>query len=306
MTVLITGCYGFLGHATAVRLLNDGHTVIGVDKVHEAISPKAARIANLQTFPQFEFHDVNLASDGHVVGLFKKIGRPDVIIHYAGQYSVPLNDHTAQQFIDGNLLGYMNIMEAARRHRVSRVVYASSTFVQDGKVPTSIYGATKEFGERCGGVYAQHGITFVALRFGSTYGPFCRPDIGVMQLAKKLWGGHQIDVTQGGFNYKVAFVFVDDAVECVVRAASRPMELRYNVETIVAEDYLADLDDLLQAMEKHSGIKAKRAGELAPRQGFQIPTDKCDRLRALIDYAPSTKLDEGMRKFVEWYANHKH
>ena len=302
MTVLVTGCYGFLGHATTERLLNDGHVVIGVDKVQEAISPKAARIARLKEFPQFQFHDVNLSQNEHVIDLFKKIGHVDCIIHYAGQYSVPLTYTTAPQFIDANLVGYMNVMEAARTNRVSRVVYASSTFVQDGHVPTTMYGVTKEFGERCGNVYAHHGVTFVALRFGSTYGPFCRPDIGVMQLAKKLWGGHAIDVTQGGFNYKVAFVYVGDAVECVVRAASRPMELPYNVGTVVAEDYLADLNDLLTAMEKHSGIKAKRAGELAPRQGFEIPTAKCERLRALIGYAPTTKLDEGMRKFVEWYA----
>jgi UDP-glucuronate 4-epimerase len=301
MSVLITGCYGFLGHATACRLLKDGHQVYGIDKVRDAISPKAARIANLSTFEQFKFHEINLSNFDALLAFFDQ-HKIDSIVHYAGQYSVPLNRGTGQQFIEANLVGYTNLMEAARINKVHRVVYASSTFVQDGRLPNSMYGATKEFGERCGNVYSHTcGMGFVALRFGSTYGPDCRPDIGAYQLIKKLFNRVPIDTTVGGFNYKVAFLFSEDAVEVVVRCLTQKLDLPYNVQTVVADDFLMDLNDLLTAMEKASGLKAIRSGELEPRQGFVTPTDKCDRLRAMIGYAPQTKLDEGMEKFVAWY-----
>jgi len=306
MSVLITGCYGFIGHATAVRLCEQGHQVFGLDKIRDAISPKAARIANLQRFSNFHFREINLANYEELMQFFKS-NSIDSIVHLAGQYSVPMTTGTVKQFVEANLVGYMNLMEAARIHHVPRVVYASSTFVQDGKVPNSMYGVTKEFGERCGSVYCHNaGMGFIAIRFGSTYGPDCRPDIGAYQLIRKLYAKQPIDVTVGGFNYKVAFLFSEDAVEVVLRCLEKKLDIPYCVVTAVAEDNLADLNDLLTAMEKHSGIKAIRSGELLPRQGFQVPTEKCDQLRAVIGYAPQTKLDEGIRKFVEWYKTSAH
>jgi UDP-glucuronate 4-epimerase len=299
--ILITGCYGFLGHATAVRLLREGHRVIGIDKERDAISPKGPRIADLAQYKQFEFNDLNLTNYDGVVKLFCD-NKPDMVVHFAAQYSVPLRTQTALQFRDANLIGYFNLMEACRISGVPKVLYASSTFVQDNSLPKSMYGATKEFGERCGNVYCHEaGMGFTALRFGSTYGPDCRPDVAAHQLVKKLFARQPIDVTVGGFNYKVAFLYVDDAVETVVRCLSVDWPCLYNVYTVVAEDYLADLNDILTALEEHSGIKADRRGELSPRQGFVIPTEKCERLREFCGYAPSTKLNEGIRQFVEWY-----
>jgi len=301
MTVLVTGCYGFLGHATCVRLLEAGHVVVGIDKVRGAISPKAERIENLKQFPQFQFEEVNLTDYGSIVALLKQ-HKPECVAHFAAQYSVGLNHETALQYRDANLVGYVNLMEATSIARTTRVMYASSTFVQDGKLQSSMYGMTKEFGERCGNVYvSSYGMTVVNLRFGSVYGPFMRPDAAPYQLCKKLFAKQPIDVTHGGFNYKVAFLFIDDAIECVVRALTNPLELKYSTVTVVAEDYLADLDDVLQGLEKASGLKAIRAGELAPRQGFQIPTEKCDVTRQILGYAPQTKLGVGCERLVEWW-----
>jgi UDP-glucuronate 4-epimerase len=299
--IVITGAYGFLGYSLAVRLLKQGHIVYGIDKVTKAVSPKAARIENLAKFENFKGYDVNLANFDQVRTLFELLDFTD-LVHMAAQYSVMHTTEHALSYAEGNLTAFVNMLEAVRLKRIRRVLYASSTFVQDGVLPTSMYGATKDFNEKCAHVYsAQFGLETVGLRFGSTYGPYIRPDVGIYQLARRLYAGQTIDVTAGGFNYKTAFVYVADAVECMVRFLVAPLPRPWVVSTIVAEDALADLDDVLQLLEQYAGLQAVRVGTLGPRQGFCVPTAECRAVADLIGYNPSTKLSEGLAKFIEWF-----
>lgn len=299
--ILITGVYGFLGYSLAVRLLKQGHMVYGVDKVKQAISPKGARIENLAKFDNFKAFDVNLANFAQLRTLFDMLEFSD-LVHMAAQYSVMHSTEHVLSYAEGNLTAFVNLLEAARLKKLQRVIYASSTFVQDGVLPVSMYGATKEFNERCAHVYsAQFGLETVGLRFGSTYGPYIRPDVGMYQLARKLYAGQTIDQSLGGFNYKTAFVYVADAVECLVRFLSAPLQRPWTVCTVVAEDALADLEDVLQSLERHSGLQAKRVGILSTRQGYCVPSAECRSIADLIGYAPQTKLDDGIAKFVEWF-----
>lgn len=299
--ILITGAYGFLGYSLAVRLLKQGHVVYGIDKVKQAISPKGARIDNLAKFDNFKAFDVNLSNFEQLRTLFEMLDFTE-LVHLAAQYSVIHTTEHVLSYVEGNLRAFVNVLEAARLKKIPRVLYASSTFVQDGVLPTSMYGATKEFNERCAHVYsAQFGMETVGLRFGSTYGPYIRPDVGMYQLARKLYSRQSIDVSTGGFCYKTAFVYVADAVECMVRFLSASLPRPWSVHTIVAEDALADLDDVLQLLEQHAGLKALRAGTLSPRQGFCVPSAECRAIADVIGYSPATKLEDGTAKFIEWF-----
>jgi UDP-glucuronate 4-epimerase len=303
-TVLITGVYGFIGFSVALRLLKEGAIVYGIDKVEDAISPKKPRIQALTKFPNFHFHDVNLTNFEQTRTLLSML-RFDHIIHLAGQYSVTYNTKNMLSFIDGNVRSYMHIMDCAQKKGINRVLYASSTYVTDN-IPTSLYGATLEFRERAANVYSStFGIETVGLRFGSTYGPYVRPDTGIYIIAKKLWEGEPINVESGGFNRKVSFLYIGDAVEVILRLLDSPLPRKYNIFTLIANDQPRDLGEILTLLEKYGGKEAKRIGAYSPEPSRDACRDKIDPLRAVINYVPQTPLEEGMKKFVEWFGKQK-
>lgn len=300
MTILVCGAYGFLGFSTSRRLLDAGHSVVGIDKVREAVSPKGARIEILSHYPNFRFYDVNMADSVALNDVFQR-EQFEHCVFLGGQYSQSHSPKHVHACIEGNVVALVNLFEAAVRKKLHRVVYASSTFVQDGVLPTSFYGLTKEFAERCASVYtAQFGIETIGLRFGSVYGPHIRPDVGIAHAAKHLYKGHEVDISKGAYAYRVAFLFIDDAVECVVRALERPAAKPYQVLTIVAEDDTRDMTHVLELLEKHSGRRARKIGE-RHEQPASVPTTQCAAVRASLGYAPSTKMDDGMAAFVKWY-----
>ena len=302
MKVLITGVYGFIGYSIAVRLMKQGHSVIGIDKVRDAKSEKSARVQNLAKFPEFQFHDVNLSNFEQTRTLFNLLAF-DTIIHLAGQYAVAYNTPAMLSFSDGNLRSWLHVMDCAKTKGIGRVIYASSTFVEDNVLPANMYGATLEFRERAANVYSsQFGMETVGLRFGSTYGPYMRADVGIYSLAKKLFRGETINVTEGGFNYAVNFLYIADACEVMARLLEKPLARKHNVFTLVsAKDRLRDLGEILKLMESMSGRQAKTVGgwPLVP-EGFPDPA-KFALLTDAINYVPHTKMEEGLAKFIEWF-----
>jgi len=301
VTVLIAGSHGFIGFSVARRLLDAGHAVIGVDKMRDAVSPKGARVEILHRYSNYKFIDLNLADHGSTRELFER-QEFDHAVFLAGQYSQSHSEKHVAACMQGNVIAINNVFEAAARKGLSRVIYASSTFVQDGVLPKTFYGLTKEWAERCASVYSeQTGLQTIGLRFGSVYGPHVRPDVGISHAAKHLFKGHEIDISKGGYTYRVAFTFIDDAVECVVRFLELPQVPKlHQVFTIVAEDETRDMVHVLDYLEKHSGKKAKRVGTRLEQQPH-IPLAECAAVREAIGYAPATKMDEGVAKFVEWY-----
>lgn len=300
MRVLVTGCYGFLGFSTARRLLAAGHEVLGIDKYKTAISEKADRVKLLANAAGFKFADINLANWSELRDYITK-RHVDTVLHYAAQYSQPHSESHVRRCIEGNLVGYVNVMEVALAAKVKRVVYASSTFVQDGALPVYFYGACKDFNERCANVYSeQFGMETVGLRFGSVYGPYVRPDVGVSYVARHLFGGQPLDVGKGGFTYKVALVEVKDAVECAVRALTVPMKKKHTVASVVAEDETHDMHDVLTSLEDYTGLRAKRVGTYKPTVGF-VPVEACAATRDALGFAPQTTLHKGLKDFVAWW-----
>jgi UDP-glucuronate 4-epimerase len=303
--VLITGCYGFIGYSVAVHLLKQGHTVYGLDKVQEAISPKSVRIQNLSKFTNFHFHDVNLINFEQTKTLLNMIDF-DHVIHMAGQYSVAYSSSSMLSFIDGNIRSWMHVMDCAKKKKIKRVIYASSTFVQDGMIPTSMYGATLEFRERAANVYsASFDMETVGLRFGSTYGPYIRPDVGIYIISNKLWDGIPINVEEGGFKYKSGFLYIADAVEVVVRLLDKPLPQKHNVFTVVANDRVRDLGEILELIEKYSGKQSNRVGTYTQLEPGYIPTERMLPLKDVINYMPHTTIEEGVKKFAEWFGKRK-
>lgn len=299
MKILVTGVAGFIGHATAMRLLKNGHTVVGVDKPRDNRHDKAPRLEQLRNagcnLCTADLSDIASARD-----VFAIMGPFDRVIHLSGQYSVAYTTRSLQDFIDGNLRSYLNVMDCARTAGVPRVLYASSTFVQENQLPWSMYGATLEFRERAANVYAEMGMETVGFRFGSTYGPHIRPDVGMYIIARKLWAGEPINVEEGGFKYRVAFVYIDDAVECLVRSLDALMPSRRQVFTLAAQDEGYDLGMILDLLERYSGKVARRVGNYASTPSGGIITAS-EPLRNVIGYVPGTSMVEGAKKFVAWF-----
>lgn len=301
MTVLIAGSHGFIGYSVAKRLLEAGHSVLGVDKMRDAVSEKGARVQDLARYKNYRFIDLNLSDQGSTDDLFAR-EKFEHAVFLAGQYSQPHSRAHVNACMAGNVLAVTNFFEAAVAKKLRRVVYASSTFVQDGVLPRTMYGATKQWAELCASVYtATFGLETVGFRFGSVYGPHVRPDVGISWVARNVSKGSALQIDRGGFLYKVAFVYIADAVECVVRALERPLKKPYQVLTCVAEDEVRDMYQVMELLEKHLGRKAKRLGTRAPEQPATIPTAQCAQMREALGYAPTTKMDDGIREFVKWY-----
>ncbi len=299
MKVLITGVFGFIGYSVAVRLLKTGHTVIGIDKAQDKRGDKAARVANLKRFENFAFHDCNLSNFEQTRTLLSMLDY-DTAIHLAGQYSVALKDDSLLAFIDGNARSFLHVAQCAKNRQVKRFVYASSTFVQDGVLPTSMYGATLEFRERAAMVYSAAGMETVGLRFGSTYGPYIRPDVGVYIVGKKLLTGQPINVEEGGFKYNTGMLYIADAVDAVVALLDAPLPQPHNVFTLVANEPVLSLTHILEIMEQCTGKTAQRVGTPVVMERGYTPTERLAPLQKVIGLMPRTTAEVGIPKFMEW------
>lgn len=301
-TVLITGVYGFLGYSTAIRLLERGHKVIGLDRVTNAKSEKSARIDNLAKYPEFRFMDINLANYDQLRVMFELL-KFDQVMHFAAQYAVKHSPESMQSYVTSNVAAFMNVLELTRQKGLNRFTYASSTFVEDGVLPTSMYGATKKFNEDAAHMYsAQFGMTTVGLRYGSCFGPWCRNDVGIYITAKRIMNQTPIKVTDP-FHYQTAFLYSRDATEATLRILDQPsFKDKFNTFTVVAEDHRKDMGEILKMLEKHLGVKANVDWTGYKEKGpGGIPQAQCDKLRNAIGYAPSTTVDEAVGKFATWF-----
>ena len=165
MNVLVTGCHGFVGHNVCKALLAAGHTVIGTDRLNGAISDKSARVKAIAD-AGLEYVEASLADPAQVEEVFGR-ARFDCVVHLAAQFPVKHTRQSVDQYIASNVTAFANVLEACRDRSVGRVVYSSSITAKHGARPSSMYAATKQFGELMGHVYARMGLEFVALRLGA-------------------------------------------------------------------------------------------------------------------------------------------
>lgn len=333
--ILITGAAGFIGANLAKRLLQDDPEtrVVGLDLVNDYydVRIKEARLAELARFPNFVFVKGNLADKALVEGLFAQY-RPQVVVNLAAQAGVRYSIINPDSYVEANLIGFYNILEACRHYPVEHLVYASSSSVYgantkvpystDDKVdnPVSLYAATKKSDELMAHAYAKlYNIPCTGLRFFTVYGPAGRPDMAYFGFTDKLRAGKTIQI----FNYghcQRDFTYIDDIVEGVVRVMARPPEKRNGPDGLPVPPYklynignnhpenLLDFVTILQEELIRAGVLPtdydfEAHKELVPMQPGDVPVTYADTapLERDFGFKPSTPLRTGLRRFAQWY-----
>ena len=327
MRFLVTGTAGFIGFHVARRLLADGHTVLGVDAMtpYYDVTLKQARHAELAKSNAFHGEIARLEDEA---AFAEAMGgeQPEVILHLAAQAGVRYSLEEPRAYIDANLVGTYNVLEAAKAAGVRHLLLASTSSVYGANAampfaetdrtdhPLTLYAATKKATENMAHAYAHlWKIPTTAFRFFTVYGPWGRPDMALFKFVKATLAGEPIDVYGGG-QMKRDFTFIDDLVEAIVRlVAKAPRE----GEPVGARDSLSPtapyrvvnvgggqptgLLDFIDAIERALGKPTSR--RMLEMQKGDVPATWAspDFLRDLIGYAPETPVETGVRAFVDWY-----
>ena len=334
-TILVTGAAGFIGANLVRRLyeMAEGVTVIGLDSVNDYydVSLKEYRLQELAKFPTFTFIRGNLADKALIDRLFAEY-KPSIVVNLAAQAGVRYSITNPDAYIEANLIGFYNILEACRHNPVEHLVYASSSSVYgtnkkipystDDKVdnPVSLYAATKKSNELMAHAYSKlYNIPSTGLRFFTVYGPAGRPDMAYFGFTNKLLKGEKIQIFNYG-NCQRDFTYVDDIVTGVVNIMQHapekatgedglplPPYMVYNIGNNSPENLL-DFVDILQQELIRAGVLPEDYDfdahkELVPMQPGDVPVTYADvtALERDFGFKPSTTLREGLRRFAEWY-----
>jgi UDP-glucuronate 4-epimerase len=328
--ILVTGAAGFIGMHTASRLLDRGDTVVGLDNLNDYYLPqlKLDRLAQLTSRPGFQFEKVALEDRDGINRLFKT-NTFDSVIHLAAQAGVRYSLTNPQAYVDANLVGFVNILEACRHSHVAHLTYASSSsvyganrkipFSVDDRVdhPVSLYAATKKANELMAHTYSHlFGLPTTGLRFFTVYGPWGRPDMAMWMFTKAILAGKPIDVFNHG-KMKRDFTFVDDIVEGVIRTNDtipKPLAISSDADNSqtaapyrvynIGNNQPVELMHLIETLEQALGCTAEK--NMLPMQPGDVPATyaNIDALQRDVGFRPSTSIEVGVKKFVDWYKSY--
>jgi len=327
--LLVTGAAGFIGFHTAKRLLALGHQVVGLDNLNAYYDTKlkAARLAMLERMANFRFIKADLSDGPAMQGLFAG-ERFQRVVHLAAQAGVRYSLQNPQAYIQSNLAGFLEVIEGCRVNAVEHLVYASTSSVYGGNTrlpfaeqqgvahPLTLYAATKKANELMAHSYSSlYGLPTTGLRFFTVYGPWGRPDMALFLFTKNILAGKPIDVYSEGHHQR-DFTYVDDIVTGVVAtldhvaapdpawnadapdpsSSSAPYRI-YNI----GNQHPVTLLRFIEVLEECLGRKAVK--NLMPMQLGDVPDTSADvsALARDMGYRPSTGLEEGIKRFVEWY-----
>lgn len=329
MKVLVTGAAGFIGSALALRLLERGDEVIGIDNLNDYydISLKEARLERTLAHPAFTDCRVDIADREAMEGIFKQY-KPDRVVNLAAQAGVRYSLENPLAYVDTNLMGFANILEGCRHNGVEHLVYASSSSVYGANTsmpysvhdnvdhPLSLYAATKKSNELMAHTYSHlYNIPTTGLRFFTVYGPWGRPDMAPIKFTKNILAGKPIDVFNYG-KHRRDFTYIDDIVEGVIRtldhvaqsnenwssdhpdaSSSRAPYRLYNI----GNNDTVELMRFIELLEENLGEKAEM--NMLPLQPGDVPETYADvqGLVADVGYKPDTSIEDGIEKFIRWY-----
>lgn len=332
MRIIVTGAAGFIGSRLSEKLLARGDEVVGIDNLNDYydVSLKEARLARLTPQTNFDFHRIDVADRAAVERVFDS-ARADRVMHLAAQAGVRYSIENPRAYIESNIVGFMNILEACRHGELEHLVYASSSSVYGANTnmpfsihnnvdhPVSMYAATKKSNELMAHSYSHlYGLPTTGLRFFTVYGPWGRPDMSLFLFTKNILEGKPIDVFNYG-NHRRDFTYVDDIVEGVIRCIDQVAEpsatwsgdapdpgtsnAPYRVYNI-GNNAPVELLDFIGAIEKALGMKAEK--NLLPLQLGDVPDTYAD-VQALVDdlgYKPATSIEDGIANFIAWYKDY--
>lgn len=334
MSILITGAAGFIGSALALRLLERGDTIIGLDNHNNYYDPalKEARLARFANHPRYTHIRLDLADRDGIARVFATY-KPQRVVHLAAQAGVRYSIENPMAYIDSNIVGFANILEGCRHHGISHLVYASSSSVYGANTtmpfsvhdnvdhPLSFYAATKKANELMAHAYSHlYGLPATGLRFFTVYGPWGRPDMAPFQFVRAILEDKPLKVFNYG-NHRRDFTYIDDIVEGVIRVLDHPAESNSNWDGKqpdpassaapwrvynIGNSQPVRLMDYIEAFEEALGKTAQK--ELLPLQPGDMPDTYADvsDLENFFGYRPQTPFKEGVLRFVDWYRNYYH
>ena len=344
MKILVTGTAGFIGYHLAKKLLNRGDEVVGLDNINDYydVNLKYARLNELgiskeeiienklissKTYPKHKFVKIDLADTNSIYNLFET-EKFDAVCNLAAQAGVRYSIENPHAYIDSNIKGFMNILEACRHNGVKNLSYASSSSVyglnksQPFKTsdhtdhPISLYAATKKSNEMMAHTYSHlYGIQTTGLRFFTVYGPYGRPDMAPMLFADAILNDREIKVFNHG-NMSRDFTYIDDIVDGIIKVIDNPAQSSNSFDAQnpnpdissapyriynIGNNSPVQLLDFIETLEKAIGIEAKK--NFLPMQAGDVVSTYADVSDLIedFDYKPNTKLDDGIKEFVKWY-----
>jgi len=329
MKILITGVAGFIGYHLSKKILDESYEVIGIDNLNDYYDPslKQNRLEILDKYNNFKFQKVDLKDKIAIDDIFETY-QPTHVINLAAQAGVRYSIENPYAYVDSNLIGFMNILEACRNYPVDHLLYASSSSVYGGnKVapfstnhnvdhPVSLYAATKKSNELMAHTYSHlYGIPTTGLRFFTVYGPYGRPDMAYFSFTKDILAGNPIKVFNHG-KMERDFTYIDDIVEGIVKLIGKA--------PLAKKDWDESKDDLsssfapykiynignnnpvplmrfINALESALGKEAEKIYmDMQPGDVLRTYADVSD-LERDINFKPSTSIEDGLQKFVDWY-----
>ncbi len=329
MRIMVTGTAGFIGNQLALKLLERGDEVIGLDNLNDYydVKLKLARLDRIKNHPNYTDIRINIADRERMEVLFSEY-KPQRVVHLAAQAGVRYSIENPHAYIESNIVGFMNILEGCRYHQVEHLVYASSSSVYGANEampfsvhdnvdhPMSLYAASKKSNELMAHTYSHlYNLPTTGLRFFTVYGPWGRPDMSPILFAHAITQGEKLKVFNYG-KHRRDFTYIDDIVEGVIRtldhialpnpnwsgsepdsgSSKAPWRI-YNIGNQTPVELL----DYIETIEKYLGKTAEK--ELLPIQAGDVPDTYADVQDLVNDvgYKPSTPIDQGIAQFVAWY-----
>lgn len=332
MKILVTGAAGFIGSALSLRLLERGDIVVGIDNHNDYYDPtiKEARLERHTKFSDYTHVRIDLSDSKAIEKCFDTY-RPQRVVNLAAQAGVRYSIENPKAYIESNIVGFANILEACRNHGIEHLVYASSSSVYGANSvlpfsvhhnvdhPLSLYAASKKSNELMAHSYSHlYDLPTTGLRFFTVYGPWGRPDMALFKFTKSMIAGQKISVYNNGLHRR-DFTYIDDIVEALVRVLDQPAQrnlawsgMKPDAGTSLApwrvynigNNNPVELMDLIAVLEEVLGVKASLEFlPLQPGDVLETYADVSD-LVDHFDYKPSTSIDKGIENFVSWYRNH--
>ena len=327
--VLVTGAAGFIGYHLSERLLKQGDEVVGLDNLNDYydVKLKEARLARLQKSRAFRFLKTDLGDRTGVEKIWHEV-KPEVVVHLAAQAGVRYSLTHPHAYARSNLEGMLDVLEACRAEKTGNLIFASSSsvyglnqsmpFSERDNVdhPVSLYAATKKANELMAHSYAHlYGIPCTGLRFFTVYGPWGRPDMAYYKFTQAILEGKEIELYGEG-KMQRDFTYVDDIVEAVARLISKPAvgnqkwegknpdpatsPAPYRIYNI-GNNAPVELARFVSAIEAATGKKAKIVKKPVPPGDVLATAARVDDLAAAVDFRPKTSIEDGIKKFVDWY-----